>query len=116
MHDLKYANSMLDSIKKKIKGKPGNIEVDIGVSLSPLSHVTPERLKETFSMLAREEGYTNIGLKISIAELSIRCRECGNRWRSVKPTFKCPKCGSSDFEMEKWEEFSIGFIDIKRKK
>lgn len=112
MHDLRYANQILTGLKKKAGRGSKTRAIFIDVSLSPLSHVMPERLKETFSLLAEGEGYKNAILNVKTHMLSIRCRKCGKVWKSAKPTFECPSCNSADFELEKWEEFYIDSIRV----
>jgi len=112
MHDLKYAGQILDRLRKELKGKDKNTRVAIDVYLSTLSHVTPERLKEVFAFLSKEEGYGRAVLNISIAQLRIKCKKCGHEWKTPEPVFECPKCSSPDFELEKWEEFYIDSVKI----
>lgn len=113
MHDLKYANQIIDALKKEL-GDRRHAAATIDVYLSPFSHVTPERLKDVFEMLAGDEGYTKARLNVNIAEFRIHCNECGKKWKSSKPTFKCPKCDSVDFDLEKWEEFYIESIKVEK--
>ncbi len=111
MHDLTYANQILDSVKKEAKGsKTGRFIID--VCLSPFSHVTPERLKEVFKLLYDKEGFTDVELNVNILEFCIHCKSCGKTWKSAKATFKCPECESADFDIEKWEEFYIESITV----
>ena len=111
MHDLKYAHQILDGIKKA-RGSSKNTAIKVDVYLSPLSHVRPEGLKETFLMIAEDEGYKNVILNVNALEFGIHCKKCGKTWKSSKPTFKCPKCDSADFDLEKNEEFYIDSIEI----
>ena len=112
MHDLKYARQVLDGIRKAAgAGKDAAIKAD--VYLSPLSHVTPEGLRETFSMVAEDEGYKNVALSVNVLEFCIHCNRCRKSWKSAKPTFKCPECDSADFEFEKYEEFYVDSIRIE---
>lgn len=113
MHDLKYAHQILDGINNTKVGSK-NAVIKVEVYLSPLSHVTPEGLKETFSMISEDEGYKNVKLNVNILEFCIHCKKCGKTWRSSKPTFNCPKCDSADFELKKGEEFYIDSIDIEK--
>lgn len=114
MHDLTYAHQIIDRLKREVAkdGKAANITVE--VSLSPFSHVTPERLKEVFKLLTEEERYTNTVLNIAALEFCVHCKKCNQTWKSAKPTFKCPKCDSADFELEKWEEFYIDSVRVGR--
>jgi len=114
MHDLTYANRILDSLKKEVGKRENNTPVTIDVYLSPLSHVTPQRLKDVFSLLSEEAGFVNTTMNVNIAEFCIRCKKCGKSWKSAQPTFECPECDSADFELEKWEEFYIDSIRIEK--
>ena len=111
MHDLTYANQIIDRLKKEVANDDKAASMAVEVSLSPFSHVTPERLKDVFKLLAEDEGYTNTVLDITALEFCVHCKKCGKTWKSAKPTFKCPKCDSTDFDLEKWDEF---FIDSVR--
>lgn len=110
MHDLMYANQIIDKLKNEIGKKEKNTPVVIDVYLSSFSHVTPQRLKDVFSLLSEEAGFVNAMLNVNIAEFCVHCKKCGKTWKSAKPTFKCPVCDSANFELEKWEEFYIESI------
>ena len=113
MHDLKYANQILDSLKKAAGKKGKNVHAIINVYLSPFSHVAPQRLKDVFGLLSKENGFTNIVLKVGVAEFCLHCKHCGHAWKRSEPTFECPECGSADIELEKYEEFQIDSIKIE---
>jgi Zn finger protein HypA/HybF involved in hydrogenase expression len=113
MHDLTYANRILDGLKREMGRRDKSTPANIDAYLSPLGHVTPQRLKEVFDMVSKEEGFTNVALNVHVAEFSARCRQCGHRWKSSLPTFECPKCGLADFGLEKYEEFYIGSIRVE---
>lgn len=113
MHDLKYAHQILDGIKKA-RGSEKSAAVKVDVYLSPLSHVTPEGLRGTFLLIAEDEGYKSVTLNVNVLEFCVHCKKCGKTWKSAKPTFKCPKCDSADFELEKYEEFYIDSIGIEK--
>lgn len=114
MHDLKYAYTILSSLKKEIGEESKSTTAVVEAYLSPFSHVTPERLKDVFKLIAEGEGYANVVLNVNVAEFCVHCNKCGQTWKSAKPTFKCPKCDSTDFELEKWEEFYIDSIRVEK--
>ena len=114
MHDLKYANQILDSLKKAAGKRGKNSPVTISAYLSPFSHVAPQRLKDVFGLLSKEEGFKNITLNVSVAKFSLHCKHCGHVWKRSEPTFGCPKCNSTDLELEKYEEFYIESIKFEK--
>jgi len=114
MHDLMYANQILGRLKREIKKNDKNRKVTIEVCLSPFSHVKPKRLKDTFALISEEEGFSNITLNVNMLEFCVHCKKCGQTWKSAKPTFKCPKCDSADFEVGEWDEFYIDSIKVDK--
>lgn len=114
MHDLMYAKQIINKLEENIKNGKKDTNIIVNICLSSFSHVTPDDLKETFSMLAEDEGYVNTVLNVNLTEFCIRCKKCGETWKSAKATFKCPKCDKEDFEIEKWEEFYVDSIEIEK--
>ena len=112
MHDLTYANQIIDALKKASDGKDKTASMSVDVSLSSFSHVTPQRLRDIFLIFAEEEGFRNTKLNIHTAAFCVHCKKCGKTWRSAKPTFKCPHCDGDDFELEPWEEFYVESVKI----
>jgi len=112
MHDLTYATRIIDRLKKEVTKDTATVNVTVEVSLSPFGHVTPERLKEVFGLLAEKEGFANVALEVAALGFRIHCNSCGKIWESAEPTFQCPKCGSADFEVRRMEEFSIDAIRV----
>lgn len=110
MHDLTYANMILERVKKEAGGKRNVKHASVDVYLNSFGHVTPKRLKETLKLLVDQEGFTDISLNVHPLEFSAHCKKCFHKWKSAKATFKCPKCGSAEFDLEKWEEFYIGSV------
>lgn len=114
MHDLKFAAEIISSIKNKLQKTSGrsqkNITVD--VRLSPLTHVTPKGLSETFKQLAEHEGLTNVKLNIGVLEFEMHCRTCKAITKGTKPIFLCPQCKSSDFDIEREKEFVIDSVGL----
>ena len=111
MHDLTYANRIIDRLKKEVT-KDAAANVTVEVSLSPFGHVTPERLKEVFGVIAEKEGFANVTLEVAALGFRIHCNNCGKIWESAEPTFQCPKCSSADFEVKRMEEFNIDAIRV----
>jgi hydrogenase nickel incorporation protein HypA/HybF len=113
MHDLTYANQIIDRLRKEVAEDRKAAKITVEVSLSPFSHVTPERLREVFKLLVEDEGYANAVLEITALEFCVHCKKCDQNWKSAKPTFKCPKCDSADFDLQKWDEFCIDSILVR---
>ena len=114
MHDLKFANEIIASIKNDLarKGKSASNNITVNIRLSPLTHVTPEGLTETFKQLASAGGFGDAKLDIKPLEFEVFCRDCKAVSKAIKPIFNCPKCKSADFDIIKEKEFVIDSIKV----
>lgn len=112
MHDLKYANEILEALRKKDVKKGKSKKVIVSVRLSPFSHVRPEGLNETFQLLAENEGYDNVKLDIKPLKFGMHCKSCNRDSEHEKAVFKCPHCDSGDFDIKKNEEFCVDSIEM----
>jgi len=111
MHDLKYSHSIASAVKKTIGSKKVK-QVVVNVRLSPLSHVRPEGLAETFKQVAESEGLSGVELSILPLEFSIKCRGCGLVSQHAQPVLNCPKCKSTDFDIDGFDEFLIDSVSF----
>lgn len=113
MHDVTYANEIIRAANERLRqAKKGSTIAAVSVSLSIMSHVSPETLTETFKALTKGTGLDKITLKITKVPISIKCRSCNHRFTTEKPVTECPQCGSPDLEIEHSKEFCVGSIEV----
>lgn len=103
MHDLKFAGEIIAAIKKNRKNGP----LKVTVGLSPLTHVTPEGLSETFRHAAESEGLGKVDLIVKPLEFTMNCRSCKHASKHSRAVLSCPKCGGSDFDIDIGREFVV---------
>lgn len=114
MHDLSFANRIISALKEKIKTLPSSAKItSINAALSPLSHVKPERLTETFGAITKGTEYDNITLNIKVMPLEISCNACKKSFQINKPAMKCIYCTNIDLDMHYIEEFKVNSIIVK---
>jgi hydrogenase nickel incorporation protein HypA/HybF len=112
MHETKFVNEIIVCLKKELAGNTSAKSVAVNVSLSPLSHVTPEGLRKTFELLAEAEGLCKVELEIKLLGVKVICNDCGNIFEVFKPAFNCPKCQSADINVETNREFMVNSICV----
>ena len=100
MHDLQFAREINRVIKAKLKEIPRAKVQSVKASLSPLSHVTPESLKQAFESLLKEDGLEGIDLSVDILDIEINCKNCDNTLFTKRPLVKCPRCQHADLEIK----------------
>jgi Zn finger protein HypA/HybF involved in hydrogenase expression len=116
MHDLKFSNEIIFIVKREIKklGKEAASKpIVVNVSLSPLSHVKPEGLNETFKQLVRGEGFKDIRLNVKPMEFDLYCKACKKLSKITEPVFSCPSCKSGDVDFDMKKEFFVDSIEVE---
>ena len=114
MHETKFAEEIIFVLKHKLEPDTLSKPLVVNVRLSPLSHVTAEGLKETFKTLIQNELFAkNVHLHIKTMEFDVYCKECKKISKAAQPIFNCPRCKSSDLDIQKEREFIIDSVEIK---
>ena len=115
MHDLMFSKDIVRAINEKLKtlDKTARIAA-VNIALSPMSHVKPEALNETFKAMVKGTEFEKIALKIKPLKLNMECGSCNAGFSVEKPTFACPKCGSSSINLEDSKEFLVESIEVDK--
>lgn len=115
MHDLMFAKEILSALNNKLNTIPtGSRIVAVNAALSPLSHVRPETLTETFGVMVKSTEFGEIALNIRVLPIDIRCRTCKQTFQVDKPTTKCIKCNNSDLDMIHSKEFLVESLQVEK--
>lgn len=116
MHDISFCKEILSALDNKSKDlEAGSAITAVNASLSPLSHVKPETLRETFKAMAKDTPYAGIDLTISTLKLGLKCASCNKDFGVDKPTFECPECHGRDLQIVNQAEFSVDSIEVAKK-
>ena len=114
MHDLTFAGEIINALNIKQKSlQSGSTIMSVNASLSPLSHVKPETLTETFKAMTKDTEFDKVALNVKVGQIEIRCHACKHVFFIDKPTTRCIKCDDSDLDIVYNKEFSIDSINMK---
>jgi hydrogenase nickel incorporation protein HypA/HybF len=115
MHDLTFCQEILNALSEKHKKLAKNHTIKAAnVSISPLSHVTPETLRETFAVMVKETPFKRIKLNIATLQLGIKCESCKKGFLVDRPTFECPQCHSQALNLIYQKEFIVDSIETSK--
>jgi len=115
MHDLMFAKEIIGALNNELNSvTKGSKITAVNVSLSPLSHVKPETLAETFKATVKGTGFEKITLSIKVLPLGIKCRACKHSFMVDKPTTRCIKCNDSDLDIVYNKEFLVDSIQVQK--
>lgn len=116
MHDLMFTKEIMSALNDKLNElTKGSKIIAVNAAISPLSHVTPETLMETFKVTVKGTDFENVILKIKVLQLGIHCRACKQSFMVDKPTTKCIKCNSGDLDIVYNKEFAVESVEVKTK-
>lgn len=113
MHDMTFCQEILTALADRQKKlRKGRRIKAVSVSLSPISHVTPKTLEETFRVMAKNTPFCKVKLAVSTLKLGITCESCKKGFMVDKPTFVCPACHGSSLNLVYQKEFTVDSIDV----
>lgn len=117
MHDLTYAKEIINAVTDKMRTlDQGAVITAVNAAVSPLSHVKPETLKETFAALVKGTTIERVILNVKTLQLGMKCDACQESFSVDKPTFLCPKCHSSSLTITHQKEFEVVSIEVGNNK
>ncbi len=113
MHDLTYAKEIINAVTEKMKALDHRAVITaVNAAVSPLSHVKPETLKETFAALVKGTPLEQITLNVKTLRLGMKCSSCQASFSVDKPTFLCPECHSPSLTITDQKEFEVESIEV----
>lgn len=116
MHDVVFSQDILRALRERARTLgPGEKIARAVVVLSPLSHVKPETLLETFALTAKGSGFEDVALEVKRLGLHMKCEDCSAEFSVIEPTFSCLSCGSSSLIITNNEEFKVESIEIRKR-
>lgn len=116
MHDVTFAKEIINALNKRLKTLEKDHEIVlVKAALSPLSHVKPEALKETYHALVKGTPHERVSIRIKTLQLGIRCEACKKEYMIEKPVIKCPGCLSSDINVIYQKEFTVESVEVAKK-
>jgi Zn finger protein HypA/HybF (possibly regulating hydrogenase expression) len=115
MHDLTFAKEIINAVNNKVKNLEYGAKIAVvNASLSPLSHVKPETLKETFAALVKGTPLERLTLNVKALKLAMKCASCKKSFTVDKPTFLCPECHSKDITIVNSSEFRVDSVEVAK--
>ena len=116
MHETKFVNEILTVLKNNLDKGTALSNAVVNIKLSPFSHVTAERLQETFKEFSRGGDLKEIRLNIIPLEVTMYCKNCKSISKVSQATLNCVYCASPDLDIQIDREFFVESIELEDKK
>lgn len=127
MHEWALANAIVETLLAHT-GQTREVKL-LEIRLGRLQSVAPEDIEFWVRELLRERGISVGEISFVEEDVVLRCRRCGHEWKldpsgvpdtvreymhfvpeTVHAFFRCPKCGSRDYEVVSGRGVSIGRV------
>lgn len=109
-----FTKEIVSALNIKQNSIPNGFRItSINAALSPLSHVKPETLTETFRTMTKGTEFDKVALNIKASQIEIICHTCKHAFLIDKPTTRCVKCNDSDLDIVHSKEFLIESINVE---
>ncbi len=126
VHEWALAESIADYIEQELNRTGKKSIIRIMIKLGVLQSIDKEILDFALKEIIKSRGYHVGEIIYEDEEVSLKCRKCGYEWEinpsqldeavreaihfvpeAVYSYFKCPRCGSRDFEIVRGRGISI---------
>lgn len=113
MHELGIVFYILDEVKKITKENHTSHINSVTLEIGEVSTVIPSYLEDCWKWAIGKDDITkNCQLKIEKVQAITYCKNCGNRFETIKNGKVCPKCSSSDTYLIQGDEVNIKEIEV----
>ena len=114
MHESSLVRTLLHQVNDLLIQHHGEAVEEIVIELGPLSGVEPLLVRSSFELLAPEYGMIGTRLVIQEVPLVAKCRACTSTFEVEGFKFRCIRCGSSDIQVIRGDEFRLVNIAIQQ--
>ena len=109
MHELALSSAIVNTAVKHCRGQRVAV---VSLRVGKLRQVIPETLEFYFEFVARDSLCEGARLEQEVIDAVLRCRPCEYEWPIEIPAFRCPRCGGSEVEIARGDEFEVESIEL----
>ncbi|MFB3853149.1 MAG: hydrogenase maturation nickel metallochaperone HypA [Vicinamibacterales bacterium] len=113
MHELSIAQSLVESVRAEMSGRPDARVTRIGLKVGDLSGVQPDALRFSFEVIVRGTELEQATLDIERVPLTVRCAACGTDFRVLDYLARCPACGGEAAGPVSGEELQLTYLELE---
>ena len=112
MHELSLVENMIETVIPVAEKHHAEKILGITLRIGEISGIVPSCVEEYFSMASKGTIAEGAALHMETIPAAIHCRACGADSRMQRGMFRCPSCGSTDFELTAGREFYVDHLEI----
>lgn len=114
MHEASLVRTLLKQVSELLVQHHGESVEEVVIELGPLSGVESLLVRSSFELLAHEYSMEQARLVIHEIPLEAKCRVCQSLFEIERFKFLCTRCGATDIQVVRGDEFRLVNISIKQ--
>ncbi|MCP4684232.1 MAG: hydrogenase maturation nickel metallochaperone HypA [bacterium] len=112
MHELKIAESIVDSVSKEMERRGLKSLRAVGLRIGELTDIVPESLEFGFNAIVAATPMEGVRLEIERVPITGRCRDCGAEFAVRDFQFLCPTCEGRGVTTVGGNELEICYLEV----
>lgn len=111
MHEMSVADSLIETIiteAKKLNARP----VKVTISCGQLNPINDEVMQTAFEVVTRDTICEDAELVVVHVSWRAECRECGHKYDFDVYDPKCPKCESTEVDLQEDAPLQLDEIEF----
>ncbi|MGM0365342.1 MAG: hydrogenase maturation nickel metallochaperone HypA [Actinomycetota bacterium] len=114
MHEYSITSSIIDIIKKNIKGKNTGRVTKVNIELSTLSQIEPQSVRFYYQVLTKkEDDLKDAELVFERKPVKLVCGDCSRTSEIDNFLILCPRCRSRNVSLADTEEIRLVSVETK---
>lgn len=112
MHELSIAQSIVDTVRKRLPADEKRTVKSLKLKLGELVGIEQNSL--AFGFEVASEGTPLHGARLEIEQVPVvyHCRRCGGDFKANCSFIPCPTCGGSDLELRSGDELNVVEVEL----
>jgi hydrogenase nickel incorporation protein HypA/HybF len=112
MHEMGFANSILEAVRTQVARHPGIVPSKVGIKVGELAAIDSDALQFCFQALIQDTDLRSLKLEIEICPRLHRCGRCGHTFVVRDYEFCCPQCTCVESECIGGDELELTFLEV----
>jgi hydrogenase nickel incorporation protein HypA/HybF len=110
LHEIGLCEAIMEAVERRAEGRPvSRVKVRVGAR----HRVVPPSFDQAFSLVSDGTVAEAATLDLELIPARITCGTCGEQTDADDVFAVCPRCGSTDLEIEGGDDLMLESIDIR---
>ncbi|HIE11247.1 MAG TPA: hydrogenase maturation nickel metallochaperone HypA [Kiritimatiellae bacterium] len=115
MHEVSICQAVIESLYRELfrRSIPARSVTRVVLAVGALRQVVPDFMQEAFRTLTRDTELDHCELELKIVPVSLECSHCRCTFPCVRPTFRCPGCGSEQIIIHGGDRITLESFSVE---